>query len=1067
MELCGALLLAKLIDKVKKTLFDNHLKINCWSDSKVVLAWLQGDINRWERYIANRVSEINNIISPNQWSYVKSEENPADCATRGLYPTQLQKFKLWWEGPAWLKTYSIKDCQDNNLTYLTNNGQSTKCCVAIYKTCEIVNIILHKYSSYKRVIRVLGWIIRIINIHIRKKSTNFNYNLADCDNNKNRIMSLTVSEITEAEDIIIKNVQREYFGEEIEHLEKNRIIPSKSNILKLTPFLDAKGLLRVKGRLINAYLPPETKHPIILPSTGRLTEIIIQEAHRSTLHGGARLTLAYIRLKYWIIGGNRTVKKELRQCVRCHRFKTHRNEQIMGDLPKERVTPTRPFTNTGVDFTGHVDVKINKGRGVKTCKAYIAIFICMVTKAVHLELVSDLTTQAFLAAFKRMCARRGTPKQMYSDNGTNFVGAAKLLQEDFDRTHTLRSSEFYDEMSNMKIQWHFNAPFWPTAGGLWEAAVKSMKYHLKRVLGEQKLTYEQFYTLLTQIEACLNSRPLCPLTEDVEDLEYLTPGHFLIGGSLLSPPQEEENLNQIDLRNKWRLIEQMNLHIWKRWSNEYIHQLQVRSKWKQTRENLEKGNLVLVKDEHVPPGRWAIGRVIELHKGADDRVRVVTIKTKKGLLKRPITKLSPLPQQTNLRNKDEDDEENNNINNKDEMQTENLKKQRKRGCTKIKKANLLSLFLMTIITMGIANSAPTINNYEVTFIQNNHPMYFDEAGKLQLIHDEWTLLIYYNLTSYWKASSKINIYIDQIDRLCQRISHEYKPCETVVDQLRHELHNLLEYNTMILSSHSRQKRGYFDGVGKLSRTLFGVLDADFAQKYERDIQNLQNNDNYLLQLIKNQTLILEAENNLVKRNTDFIDKQFQAINAYLNQTCSTITKIENRAHILYTINDINSAAVTSSLILTELHRIQELLMNALADIFKGHLDTHLFPASQLIEQLNIISGRLPQGLSLPIKDIQRDFQTIFQLIHVKARITNNYLLFELHIPLLSDDNYIIYRIIPIPFLKEGRLKIVQLFSNFIAINLIKNFYITLKEEDMQHCTSYGDDEFTCISSQPV
>lgn len=144
-----------------------------------------------------------------------------------------------------------------------------------------------------------------------------------------------------------------------------------------------------------------------------------------------------------------------------------------------------------------------------------------------------------------------------------------------------------------------------------------------------------------------------------------------------------------------------------------------------------------------------------------------------------------------------------------------------------------------------------------------------------------------------------------------------------------------------------------------------------------------------------------------------------------------------------------------------------MLMNALANIYRGHLDTHLFSASQLIEQLNIISGKLPQGVSLPIKDIQKDFKDIYELIHVKARITRNFLLFELHIPLLSDDDYKIYRVIPIPFMRQTHLKLVQPLSAFIAINLIKNSYITLEEEDMRHCTAYREDEYICISNQPI
>ncbi|KAH9640950.1 hypothetical protein HF086_003040 [Spodoptera exigua] len=272
---------------------------------------------------------------------------------------------------------------------------------------------------------------------------------------------------------------------------------------------------------------------------------------------------------------------------------------------------------------------------------------------------------------------------------------------------------------------------------------------------------------------------------------------------------------------------------------------------------------------------------------------------------------------------------------------------------------------------------------------------------------------------------------------------------------------------MLLTQHTRPKRGYFDGVGKLARTLFGVLDVDFAEKYEKDIEKLQSNDDYLLQLMKNQTLIVEAENNIIKRNTVFMNKQFETLHAYMNKTCSDITRIENRAQMLFTINDVNSAAVTSTLILSDLNRISEMLINALANIYRGHLDTHLFPANQLIEQLNIISGRLPQGLSLPVKDIQSELTTIYDLIHVRARITNNYMLFEIHVPLLSDEDYQIYRVIPIPFLRQGQLKIIQPSASFIAINFIKNSFITMEDQDMRQCTSYGEDQFICNLHSPV
>ncbi|XP_026744683.1 uncharacterized protein LOC113506020 [Trichoplusia ni] len=220
----------------------------------------------------------------------------------------------------------------------------------------------------------------------------------------------------------------------------------------------------------------------------------------------------------------------------------------MVDLPQQRATPSRPFTHTGVDFTGHVEIKLNKGRGVKTSKGYVVVFVCMATKAVHLELASDLTSETFLAAFQRMCARRGTPKHVYSDCGTNFIGASKILRNEFEYFQQELSPEFFTEIAKMEVEWYFNAPGWPSAGGLWEAAVKAMKHHLRRVLGDQKLTFEEFTTLLAKIEACLNSRPLCPLTEDPKEFQnYLTPGHFLTGSATLSLPVGDYSVVKISI----------------------------------------------------------------------------------------------------------------------------------------------------------------------------------------------------------------------------------------------------------------------------------------------------------------------------------------------------------------------------------------------------------------------------------------------------------------------------------------------------------------------------------------
>ncbi|XP_035225552.1 uncharacterized protein LOC118198073 [Stegodyphus dumicola] len=287
--------------------------------------------------------------------------------------------------------------------------------------------------------------------------------------------------------------------------------------------------------------------------------------------------------------------------------------RLMGNLPKHRVTLERPFFNCGVDYAGPISIKFNKGRGAKSTKGYIALFICLATKALHIEAVSDLTADAFLAALRRFSARRGAPSHIYSDNATNFVGANRKAQRK------------YNDSS-------------PHFGG-----IKSTKYHCKRVIGETLLTFEELTTLLAQIEAILNSRPLCSVNNtDIDCINIPTPSHFLTGDVILSPP-ELPLTSPANIRNRWDLLQKMCKDFCKSWTKAYLSSLQNRKKWKVTQPNMKTGDIVLLLDDGHIPGSWPLGQVVELHHGIDGLVRVATVKTKNSVFKRNIHKLAPLP----------------------------------------------------------------------------------------------------------------------------------------------------------------------------------------------------------------------------------------------------------------------------------------------------------------------------------------------------------------------------------------------------------------------------------------
>ena len=274
----------------------------------------------------------------------------------------------------------------------------------------------------------------------------------------------------------------------------------------------------------------------------------------------------------------------------------------------------------------------------------------MTVKAVHLELITDLTSEAFLACLRRFVSRRGYPSLLWSDHGSNFVGANRELKEIMNFLKLQITQKNVSEFCSAKsVEWKFIPQRSPHFGGLWEAAVKSFKTHLKRIVGDVRLTYEEMSTVLAQIEACLNSRPLVALSSlDDDSIEVLTPGHFLIGQPLVTLPDPALSYRSVSLLKRWHLCQNLVRHFWKRWSLEYLTTLQRFYKWRHPTKNLSVGDLVLLIENEVIPTRWPLARVAKIFPGNDGVVRVVDIETSKGSYRRPVHKLAPL-----LSNEDE------------------------------------------------------------------------------------------------------------------------------------------------------------------------------------------------------------------------------------------------------------------------------------------------------------------------------------------------------------------------------------------------------------------------------
>ena len=477
------------------------------------------------------------------------------------------------------------------------------------------------FSSWHRLKRAVAWIRRVTRT-LRARTT------GEEASSGGRI---TVEELDEAERAIIRVVQSSAFPEELSSLKKGSQVKRSSPLYRLNPQIQ-DGIMRVGGRLDSAPVEQLARHPYLLPCKGHVTELVIRDVHSRIGHSGREHVLAVLRSRFWIVNGNSAVRAVLSRCVDCRRRQAPVVSQTMFDLPSERVTPAEPpFTKVGVDYFGPLFVKC----GRRQCKRYGVMFTCFTTRAVHIEIAETLDTSSFINAMRRFQARRGQVKYVRSDNGTNFVGAEHELRKalaelDCDRVHNF--------LLQRGVKWEFNSPGASGHGGIWERQIRTTRKVLNALLREQLLSDEALCTLMCEVEAVINSRPLTPVSSDPEDLEPLTPSHLLLlrGGAAPGGVFDEADCYS---RRRWRQVQYLADVFWKRWISEYLPQLQRRQKWVKVERNPSVGDLVLIVDLGLPRLQWPLGRVTEVFPDAKGQVRTVLVRTTRSVLKRPITKL--------------------------------------------------------------------------------------------------------------------------------------------------------------------------------------------------------------------------------------------------------------------------------------------------------------------------------------------------------------------------------------------------------------------------------------------
>ncbi|KAH3693016.1 hypothetical protein DPMN_193353 [Dreissena polymorpha] len=637
LELTAAVLGLRIALTVLKTLDLPETAVTYWTDSANVIYWIRNESRQFKPFVSNRIGEIHENSSPKQWRHVPGNDNPADLTSRGTTAEKLVTSQLWKNGPEFLQeaedkwpknlpTDEVKDTEhkkEQKKSNVTKTDEQEKESIKVFLSIDEQDDRLNasRYSDWLRLVRVYGWVKRFIE-NMRERNSE----------RRNKMKVLTVEELKDSENLIIHREQVKFYPEEYKNLVKKKPLPVCSKLLPLNVKLDEDNVMRSDSRLTNAdFLPYDTRFPVVLPKKSHVTKLLVKHYHEDGNHYGTNQTLAAMSARYWLMGGREEIRSWETVCNGCKRLKAKCSRQIMAPLPATRVKKSmRAFAYCSVDYAGPFITK--QGRGKARQKRYLCLFTCLSTRAVHLEIAFALDTDSFLNAFYRMSSRRGFPVEIYSDNGTNFVGGQRELEQ-------LDKDRISEVCSKHKVKWHFNPPLAPHFGGIHESMVKSAKRAIFAVLKEADVTDEELLTAITGAEGLINSRPISYQTANPTDETVLTPNHFLHGqlGGNFAPEAVDTTIFNINRR--WRYVQEIVKHFWHRWLREIIPILGRRKKWHVQSRDMQVDDIVLVIEPDKPRGQWSLGRVTRIYPGTDGHTRVVDVFMNKSTLRRPISRL--------------------------------------------------------------------------------------------------------------------------------------------------------------------------------------------------------------------------------------------------------------------------------------------------------------------------------------------------------------------------------------------------------------------------------------------
>ncbi|XP_058817796.1 uncharacterized protein LOC131681103 [Topomyia yanbarensis] len=629
LELNAAVLGARVAKFVKENHRVEISKTIFWSDSTTVLAWINSDPKKYRQYIAHRVGEILSLSDVGQWRWVPSKMNVADEATKWGKGPYFDGNSRWFKGPSllddqeteWPQQFVNPLCTDEEIRSCFTHH-------TIQNRSQLLDY--NRFSKWTTMLRTMAYVLRYVSI-LKEKRTE----LEIC------VGRLTQEELQNAERAIWKAVQWECYKDEILALEKGfqspdmpaQTIDKGSSIYTYSPTVDELGVLRMDSRAKSApNIPSEAKFPVILPKNHRVTELILNDYHYKYHHANPETITNEVRQRFVIPFLRVAVRRMSRNCQLCRIKRAQPAAPRMAPLPAARLASfVRPFSYVGLDYFGPILVR----QGRCEVKRWIALFTCLTIRAVHVEVVHNLTTEACIKSVRRFVCRRGAPLEIYSDNATNFMGAEIILRDQVSKINI----ELADTFTSTSTKWLFIPPASPHMGGCWERMVRSIKTAMSQISTHRRLDDEGLLTLVIEAEAIVNSRPLTYMPLDTPEQESLTPNHFLLGSSSgAKQPIAELTTTAAALKGGWNQIRHQLDTFWRRWTKEYLPTITRRTKWFEEVKPVAVGDLVLIADD-PKRNNWIRGRVTRTITAKDGRVRQAVVSTSKGEFRRPVVKL--------------------------------------------------------------------------------------------------------------------------------------------------------------------------------------------------------------------------------------------------------------------------------------------------------------------------------------------------------------------------------------------------------------------------------------------